>query len=138
MFKNKIWKYILVFGFLVSLICTPASFAIKPGAGFPFLMDYDKENLLRKAIPQINHAYFNKLIDGFLPAQVIFYTDNEIPFAHQDHGVFHASQYNYSVDHSQPGNNFEFPWKHAGGCDNANVFTWKVMVLPNDTKIKVY
>lgn len=141
MLKATLWRYFLVFGLLagISLQLLPTGLAevIQPRSG-TYLMERSKEKELLAAIPRINHAYFNKLLDGFLPAEVIFYTENEIPFAHQDHGQFHLSSVNYSVDKSQPGNNFEFPWKHAGGCDNANVYTWKVMVLPQGSKIKVF
>lgn len=112
------------------------------------LMDWKKQEHLKWGLPQIE-GEMNQVLQGKTPGKYLWYTEVEMPFAHQDHGnvgenYFFWSPHNYSAlattlgGNEPTGNNYEFPWKHPGGTDNASVYTWKIMYLPSNTKIKIY
>lgn len=113
------------------------------------LMDSALQARLEKALPTLASSAADNALHGRTPGKRLFYTGNEIEHASQDHsgaGVgFYLSSHNRSANRDgQPGTDFEFPWKNPGGTDGingtaeSNVYAWKVMFLPGDSKVRVH
>lgn len=93
------------------------------------LMAKEREDKLRRNMPAGDWAG-------------IYYTNLEMPPAHQsgDNDGFHLNGHNYSVNKSDPGNGHsdEAPWKHPGGCDHCQIYTWKILQLPPGGKVRSF
>lgn len=96
------------------------------------LMWSEKEKVLRRNMPRIE--------DHDSDWSGIYYTETEMPPAFQMGGGFHSTAYDLSggADFRKVGHGHEFPWKHPGGLDNARHYTWKILQLPQGTKVKAF
>ena len=99
-------------------------------------MSAEKEQRLRKMLPQVADADLQKILDD---PRLILYTEREIPRAYQFftgglQGV-HSAYYNISADGSEPyGNgNREFPWGQPAGMQRVQgVEVFRFLWLPRD------
>lgn len=108
------------------------------------LMDKALQDKLDAALPTLSNIVADDALHGRLPGKRLFYTSNEMPHLQQDFvgGVmhFHRSDVNRAANKVQglSASDLEFPWKEAGGTDNANTFSFKIKFIPDGTIINVH
>lgn len=109
----------------------------------PFaLAEKDQNEAYRKMLPNIKDEHLKNILAD---RSLIFYTDTEIPKAHQDwegllQGVLDSRE-NVSGNRSEPfGNgNKEFPWGTPAGTHLSDgITTLRFILLPRDEKGKMY
>ncbi len=83
------------------------------------LLDPDVQEEVERMLPHTASEEINALLHS---DDLIWYTEAEIPRAYQFQSSFHDPKFNIAAPierDGRPGNgNTEFPWNHAGGCDN--------------------
>jgi len=111
-------------------------------ASEPSLMDRSQNEAYRKALPSTKDE---RLLSIISDKHLMFYTDNEIPKAHQDwegslQGIL-DSRGNVSANRTEPfGNgNKEFPWGAPAGTHLSNgVTSIRFLLLPRDEHGSIY